>query len=126
MATESFEEKWQRIQMELEHEFTLQISAAAIAQIDLATALLAKGYWNERSCLILSGITPHSRYDMDYLVQQLQKIIPAPGAAAYTEIHTQVQARVGRRIIQKKGDGWYELITEADLKRARDILAQSL
>ena len=68
MATESFDEKWQRIQMELEHEFSLQISAAAIAQIDLATALLSRGYWNERSCLILSGITPHSRYDMDYLL----------------------------------------------------------
>ena len=120
------EEAEQAAQQRLERQWAAYTGQVAIAQLNMAIALLEAQEWDARSCLIQCGIVETDLESLEYLYEVGRRVIPAPGYVAWCKLRGVVISRVGRRVLGVMGkgdpDAWYHHILTADLQTARDTI----
>lgn len=135
------EEAEQAAQQRLQKQWAAYTNQVAIAQLNMAIAMLESQEWEARSCLIQSGIVETDLESLEYLYLSLdendhlyggvdgvgRRVIPSPGYVAWCRLRAEVISRVGRRVLGVMGQGdpdaWYLHIQTEDLQAARQSLS---
>ena len=126
------EEAEHAAQQRLQKQWAGHTIQVAIAQLNMATALLDSQEYDARSCLIQAGIVEQSLDELEYLYEVGRRVIPAPGYVAWCALRGVVVNRVGRRVLGVPGksttdpDAWYLHILGSDLRAAVDSLQAEL
>lgn len=133
------EEAEHAAQQRLQQQWAAYTNQVAIAQLNMAIAMLEAQEWDARSCLIQAGVVEPSLEELEYLYLSLdeedplyggvdgvgRRVIPTPGYIAWCKLRAEVISRVGRRVLGVPGkrttdpDAWYLHIQTADLAAAR-------
>lgn len=119
------EEAEEAAQQLLQSEWAKQTFTVAIAQLQLARALLDSQEYDGRSALIQAGVTETSLDDIEYLHDVGRRFIPNPGYVAWCELRGIVHQRIGRPVMgsdEHDFDSWYAHMGSDDIGSAIDAM----